>query len=252
MRLFAGAAIAVALGSVVALPAEAAATKVVYGYAWADGQGHLRIVPKSATFVKATGGFVGYRLKPVSGAKEVRLDYTKATKLAFGRVTVACDLKETEGRVAVDRKGLGRTACKPADLAAGLQRGVTPLRVEYRGSMAVKINEFLVDNWPNSRTGRGTIKRINDNSVLFATGGKTIKLGYSYTTFFYRATARCPDGWLAGEPVNAGKNGLGKMSCSAADLTKVLKSQKHPVLVQLRYSPEVGGIDEVWEIYGDA
>ncbi|MGP3957461.1 hypothetical protein ACTWPT_15790 [Nonomuraea sp. 3N208] len=247
MRLLAG-AIILALGSV-AVPAEAAATKVVYGYAWADGTGRLRIVPKSSSFVKGQGGFAGYRLKPVSGAKEVRLDYTKAT---FGRVTVACDLKETEGRIAVDGKGLGRTACKPGHLAAELQRGVKPLRVEYRSGKAVKINEFLVSNWPNSRTGRGTIKRVNDTTVLFATGGKTIKLGYSYSTALYRVTARCLDGWLAGEPVNADKNGLGKKSCSAADLAKVLKSQKHPVLVQLHYSPEVGGIDEVWEIYGDA
>ncbi|RVX44747.1 hypothetical protein EDD27_7493 [Nonomuraea polychroma] len=250
MRVLAG-AIVIALGSV-ALPAEAAATTVVYGYAWADGKGHLRIVPKSASFVKGQGGFVGYRLKPVSGAKEVRLDYTKATELAFGRVTVACDLKETEGRIAVDGRGLGRTVCKPGHLAAELQRGVKPLRVEYRGGTAVKVNEFLVSKWPNSRTGRGTIKRVNDTTVLFATGGKTIKLGYSYAAAFYRTTARCRDGWLAGDPVNADRNGLGKRHCGAADLTKVLKSQKHPVLVQLHYSPEVGGIDEVWEIYGDA
>ncbi|MGP3913966.1 hypothetical protein [Nonomuraea sp. 10N515B] len=247
MRLLAGAAI-LALGSV-ALPAEAGATKVVYGYAWADGKGLLRIAPKSATFVKGQGGFVGYRLTSVSGAKEVRIDYTKAP---FGRVTVACDLKETEGRIAVDGKGLGRTACKPGHLAAELQRGVKPLRIEYRSGKAVKINEFLVSDWPNARTGRGTIKRVNDSTVLFATGGRTLKLGYSYSTALYRVTARCRDGWLAGDPVNADRNGLGKKSCSAADLTRVLKSQKHPVLVQLRYSPDVGGIDEVWEIYGDA
>jgi hypothetical protein len=250
MRLLACATV-FALGAFVvpAVPAEAAtSTKAVYGYAWADGKGHLRIVPKSATLVKEKG-FTGYRLKPISGAKEVRLDYTKAT---FGRVTVACDLKETEGQVALNAKGLGRTACKPGHLADELGRGVTPLRIEYRGGKAVKINEFLVPNWPNSRNAQGTIERVNDTTVLFETRGKKIKLSYSYITYFYRITARCRDGWLAGKPVNADRNGLGQKSCTAADLTKVLKSEKHPVLVQLRYSAEVGGIDEVWEIYGDA
>jgi hypothetical protein len=167
-------------------------------------------------------------------------------------VTVACDLKETEGRVAVDAKGLGRTVCKPGHLASELGRGVKPLRIEYSGAKAVKVNEILVNNWPNSRTAKGTIKRVNDTTVLFETGGKKIKLGYSYVTYFYRVTKRCGDGWLAGHPVNAAKNGLGKKGCSAEDLTKALKATKHPVLAQLRYSAEVGGIDEVWEVYGDA
>ncbi|MCK2213180.1 hypothetical protein MF672_005125 [Actinomadura sp. ATCC 31491] len=243
------AAAALAVGAF-AVPAQATATanRVVYGYAWPDGAGHLRIVPKSATFVKRKG-FLGYRLKPVAGAREVRLGYAKA---AFGRVTVACDLKETEGRVAVDAKGLGRTACAPADLTAALQRGPAPLRVEYRGGQAVKVNEILVDKWPDPRTGRGTIKRVDDRTVLFASGGKTYKLGYSYLTSFYRTTARCGDGWLAGRPVNAGRDGLGKKSCTPADLTRALKPVKHPVLAQLRWSPETGGIDEVWEVFGDA
>jgi hypothetical protein len=249
MRLFVCAtAAALALSAFTAPAQAAAATKVVYGYAWADGQDHLRIVPKSATFVKQKG-FRGYRLKAIPGAKELRLDYSGA---AYRRVTVACDLKETEGRVALDAKGLGRTACEPGHLADALERGVAPLRIEYRGGKAVKVNEFLVGNWPNSRTARGTIKRINDTTVLFETGGKKIKLGYSYTTYFYRVTKRCLDGWLAGRPVNADRNGLGKKACSAGDLTKALTSVKHPVPAQLHYSAEVGGIDEVWEVYGDA
>ncbi|MFI9846438.1 hypothetical protein ACIHFD_56115 [Nonomuraea sp. NPDC051941] len=248
MRLLA-CATALAMGFVaVPASAEATAAKVVYGYAWADGKGHLRIVPKSATFVRK-GEFRSYRLKPVAGAQEVRLDYTGAS---FGRVTVACDLKETEGQVALDAKGLGRTSCEPGDLTDGLARGPVPLRVEYRGTDAVKINEFLVTEWPGTRTARGTLKRVNDTTVLFTTGGKTVKLRYTHATSFYRATARCRDGWLAGKPVNADKQGLGKKSCTSADLTKALKTAEHPVLVKIDYTPEAGGVNEVWEVFGDA
>ncbi|GAA3234092.1 hypothetical protein [Nonomuraea helvata] len=246
MRLLACTA-ALAMGCF-AVPAHAEATKVVYGYAWADGTGHLRVVPKSAAFVRKDG-FVGYRLKAVTGAKEVRLGYTRAS---YGRVTVACDLKETEGQVALDAKGLGRTACKPGDLDDSLDRGPVPLRVEYQGSRAVRINEFLVQGWPAARTARGTLKRVNDSTVLFATGGKQVKLGYTYATSFHRTTARCQDAWLAGKPVNADKNGLGKKSCTAADLTRALKTAKHPVLVKIDYTPGVDGVNEVWEVFGDA
>ncbi|MEU4508049.1 hypothetical protein AB0G05_01005 [Nonomuraea wenchangensis] len=251
-RSLACATAAVLAAGAFAVPARAAtpstSPKVAYGYAWPDGKGHLRIVPKSATLVKQQG-FLGYRLKTLAGAEEVRLDYTRA---AVGRVTVACDLKETEGQVALDAKGLGRTRCKPADLAAALGRGATPMRVEYQDGRAVRVNEILISNWPNSRTARGTIERVDDRTVLFATGGKTYKLGYSYMTYFYRTTARCKDGWLAGRPVNAGRDGLGKRACGPDDLARALRSVEHPVLAKLRFSPEVGGVDEVWEVYGDA
>ncbi|HEX4816374.1 MAG TPA: hypothetical protein VFV66_26840 [Nonomuraea sp.] len=243
--LLACAATAAALGSV-AVPAQAAT--VVYGYAWADGKGHLRIVPKSARPVRREG-FRGYDLKAIPGAEELRLDYTGA---AYRRVTVACDLKETEGRVALDARGLGRTVCEPRHLADQLARGATPLRIAYQGGEAVAVEEFLVGTRPNARTAEGTIKRIDDTTVLFATGGKTIKLGYSYVTTFHRVTRGCRDVWLSGRPVNADRNGLGRKACTHADLTKVLKPVKYPVLAKLRYSAEVGGIDEVWEVYGDA
>ncbi|MFC5830477.1 hypothetical protein [Nonomuraea insulae] len=233
MRLLA-CATALAL-SVPATPA--APTAFVYGYAWPDGQGHLRVVPRSAA------------LKAVAGAKELRLDYTGA---AYGRITVACDLKETEGRANVDAKGLGRTMCKPADLAATLGRGPVPVRVEHRGGKATRVNEILVKDWPDPRLAKGTLKRVNDTTVLFATGGKTVKLGYAYTTTFSRTTARCGDGWLAGRPVNASQNGLGKKDCTWKDLTKALKGVRHPVLVKIDYTPGVDSLNQVWEIFGDA
>ncbi|UBU12377.1 hypothetical protein [Nonomuraea gerenzanensis] len=242
MRLlvaFATAAAAVSLSA----PAEAATA--VYGFAWADGKGHLRIVPKSAT----RDSRVTYVLKSLPKAKELRLDHTKA---AYGRVTVACDLKETEGRVSVDAKGLGRTACKPRHLADQLGRGPVAVRVEYTGGRATRVNEILVADWGTPRTARGTIERVGDTAVLFATGGKTIKLGYTYTTAFHRTTARCGDGWLTGEPVNADRNGLGKKPCGWTHLTKALKGTRHPVLVRVDYTPGVNALNEVWEVFGDA
>ncbi|GAA4925768.1 hypothetical protein HD597_011499 [Nonomuraea thailandensis] len=224
-------------------PAEAATA--VYGFAWADGKGHLRIVPKSA----ARDSRVTYTLKSLPKAKELRLDHTRA---AYGRVTVACDLKETEGRVAVDAKGLGRTACKPGHLAEQLGRGPVSVRVEYTGGRATRVNEILVGDWGTPRTARGTIKRVNDTTVLFATGGRTIKLGYTYSTAFYRTTAKCGDGWLTGRPVNADLDGLGRKQCTWTDLTKALRANRYPVLVKVDYTPGVDSLNEVWEVFGDA
>ncbi|MBB6546040.1 hypothetical protein [Nonomuraea rubra] len=242
MRLlvaFATAAAAVSLSA----PAEAATA--VYGFAWADGKGHLRLVPKSAT--RASKTF--YTFKALPKGKELRLDYTRA---AYGRVTVACDLVETEGRIAVDAKGLGRTKCGPGDLTDTLARGPQPVRVEYRGGKATRVNEVLISGWGTPRTATGTIKRVNDTTVLFTTGGRTIKLGYTYMTTFYRTTAKCGDGWLAGRPVNAGRNGLGKKQCTWTDLTKALKGNRHPVLVKAGYTPLADSLNEVWEVFGDA
>ncbi|MEV0380690.1 hypothetical protein [Nonomuraea sp. NPDC050643] len=252
MRLLACATVAALAVSALAAPAAAlpaSAATVVYGYAWADGKGNLRIVPKSATFVKNANGFKGYRLTSLPKAKELRLDYTGAT---VGRITVECDLKETEGQVALDAKGLGRTTCAPADLSDELGRGPVPLRAEYRGGKAVKVNEFLVSGRPETRAARGTIKRVNDTTVVFASGGRKIKLGYAYTTGFNRTTARCGDGWLAGRPVNADRNGLGKKPCTWQHLTKALKTTAHPVLVKIEYTPGVDSLDQVWEVFGDA
>ncbi|MEV5495458.1 hypothetical protein AB0M50_08640 [Nonomuraea fuscirosea] len=246
MRLFTCATVAALTLSVLAVPAEAASS--AYGWAWSNGKGHLRIVPKSATRVTRQGNVL-HRLKAVSGAKELRLDYTGA---AYGRVTVKCDLKETEGHVALDSKGLGRTRCGAGQLATELGRGPVPVRVEHRGGKAVKVNEILLAEWPGQRSARGTIKRVDDTTVLFATGGKTLKLGYSYVTGFSRTTAGCGDGWLSGRPVNADRNGLGKKPCTWTDLTKALKTVRHPVLVKIEYTPGADSLDQVWEIFGDA
>ncbi|MFC4122237.1 hypothetical protein [Nonomuraea zeae] len=231
-----------------ALTAPVEAARVVYGYAWADGTGHLRIVPKSPAKVTRQR-HVLYKLAALSGAKEVRLGYTGA---AYRRVTVACALKETEGQVATDADGLGRTPCKASDLTDSLGRGAVPARIEYQDGQAVKVSELLIADWPDPRSARGTIKRINDTTVLFATGGKKIKLGYTYSTSFHRTTARCRDGWLAGEPVNADRNGLGTKHCVSTDLSRALRTTRYPVLVKVDYTPGMDALNEVWEVYGDA
>ncbi|MFE3448439.1 hypothetical protein ACFXJ8_05840 [Nonomuraea sp. NPDC059194] len=236
-----GAASAATAGSVAS--DSVASGSMAYGFAWADGKGVLRITPARASLVKEHG-ILRYKLKAVAGAKEIRLDYTKA---AYRRITVACDLVETEGHVALDGKGLGRTKCGPADLAFTLQRGPAPVRVDYSGKQAVTVSEFLTD-WGEAKTAYGTIKRINDTTVSF----KGIKLGYTHAVGFNRVTASCSSGWLSGRPVNADHDGLGTKHCAAAHLTKVLKAQQHPVLVKADYNPLSGELQEVWEVFGDA
>ncbi|MET9336790.1 hypothetical protein [Nonomuraea sp. NPDC003804] len=245
MRLPALTASAVLCAGLCTPGAASAATSgsVAYGFAWADGKGALRITPASATLVKEHG-IRRYRLKAVAGAKEVRLDYTKA---AYRRLTVACDLVETEGRVALDGGGLGRTACTPADLAFTLQRGPAPLKIEYSGTKAVKVSEFLTD-WGTPRSAFGTLKRVDDTTVSF----KGRKLGYTHALGFYRVTASCSAGWLSGRPVNADRDGLGTKNCAAGDFTAVLKAQAHPILVKADYNPLSGELVEVWEVFGDA
>ncbi|MGW4409180.1 hypothetical protein ACWEJ6_34475 [Nonomuraea sp. NPDC004702] len=240
-------AVGLVLGGL-ALPAHAApakaAAKTAYGYAWADGKGSLRIVPMKPAKVRR-GGNVLYKLTAIPGAEELKLDYTRA---AYSRVTTACDLKETEGRVALDRDGLGRTSCKPAQLTVGLREGAVPLRVEYEGGKAVKAQEFLLNAWPEPVTARGSVKRVDDATVLFSTGGKQLKLGYTYLTSFYRATARCGDRWVSGKPAGVDKRGLGTLPCESADLTKALKGAGRAVQVQVSYTPDANSAVEVWEV----
>ncbi|WP_336207992.1 hypothetical protein [Nonomuraea sp. LPB2021202275-12-8] len=247
MRLLACATTAALALCGLAVPAGATATTVVYGYAWSDGADRLRVLPRSATLVRRSG-YLLYRLKAIPKAKELKLDYSGA---AYRRVTTACDLKETEGRVAVDRKGFGKTVCEPGDLAATLLRGPVPVRVHYSGGKAVQVSEFLTEA-PKLSVVRGTVKRVDDRTVLFTRGGKTSKLGYTHVLSFSRVTARCDSGWLSGRPVNADRNGLGRKDCQAADFTGALKKLKHPVLVQIDYQPGSGQVFQVWEVFGDA
>jgi hypothetical protein len=236
---------AVALTLVTPAHAAAAPAKVVYGYAWASGATGLRITPASAVHQGRL-----YRLKAVPGAKELRLAYAQA---AYRRVTTGCDLKETEGHLAVDGRDLGKTPCRPADLTQTLRRGPAPVRVEYTGAKAVVVTEFLAAP-AASRVATGTVRRVDDSTVLFSrTGARTSgKLGYTFAMTFSRTTAHCRDGWLAGKPVNADKQGLGGKSCSAADFTEALKSARHPVRVKVDYVPGSGEIYQVWEAFADA
>ncbi|MFB4291602.1 hypothetical protein ACBI99_28400 [Nonomuraea sp. ATR24] len=246
MRLLASATTALALCalSAYAIPASAETSpQVVYGYAWSDGAGHLRILPQSATAVRKS-----YRLKAIRGAKELRLGYTKA---AYLRVAVACGLKETEGRVALDAKNFGRTRCGAADLSDSLASGPVAVRVHHTGGQAVKVTEFLP--YPSKLSVvRGTVKRAGDRTLLFTRGGTTVKLGYTHALAFSRVTSRCGAGWLTGRPVNADRDGLGTKHCGAGDFTAALKKLRHPVLVQIDYQPRSGQVFQVWEVFGDA
>lgn len=238
------AAAALALCGTAVVPAQAsAATKTVYGYAWADGKGALRITPVSAKLISKQG-ILRQELKAIAGAKELKLDYSGAD---FHRLTVACDLKETEGRLALSSKGLGTTRCKPADLAFTLQLAPNPVRVVYSGTKAVKVNEFLPAKY-YTKTAKGTIKRVDDDTIAFGSR----QLTYTWRLTFNRVTAGCTDGWLTGKPVNADDGGLGTKGCDNAAFTKVLKPIKHPVLSVVHYNPFSNELLSVWEVFGDA
>ncbi|NUW43523.1 hypothetical protein [Nonomuraea rhodomycinica] len=249
MRLLAHAT-ALALCALLCAPAAPAAaatttgrTEAVYGYAWADGAGTLRLTPRAAKYRRPL-----HRFTALAGARPLRLAYTGA---AYRRVTVACDLKETEGRVAIDGKGRGTTRCTPDDLADSLRRGPVPVRVEHRDGRAVTVSEVLAQPSP-SRVERGTLRWAGDSAVLFTRAGRTVWLGHTGAVSFSRVTRGCGDKWLAGAPVNAGRNGLGRKSCTAADLVRALKGARHPVAVQIDYVPVTEEVQQVWEVYGDA
>jgi hypothetical protein len=223
------------------VPAQArVATQSVFGYAWADGKGALRVTPVSARLVRSQG-VPRHELKALPGAKELRLTYGGAD---FRRLTTGCGLKETEGQVALDSAGLGTTRCKPADLAFTLGLGPNPVRIDHQGGRAVRVSEFMPAKW-YTRTERGVLQRVGPDTVRL---GST-RLGYTWGLTFNRVTAKCTDGWLTGEPVNADEGGLGTKACSARDFTKVFTGSK---LAEVHYNPYSGELFSVWEIYGDA
>ncbi|MBB5133806.1 hypothetical protein HNP84_003532 [Thermocatellispora tengchongensis] len=224
----------------------AATTTAVYGFAWQDGPRALRITPAKATRVKQYG-VVRYRLTPIPGARERRIGYANA---AFQRITAACDLKETEGVVRLDSAGLGTTKCGPADLDFVLGLGPTPVKITLSGaSAATRVQEFLAA--PTRTTAAyGTIKRADDDTILFTRAGRTIRLHHTHVTF-NRVTRRCADPWLANHP-NADRDGLGTKPCATAYLTRALKPQRYPVLAKVDYTPASNQLNEVWEVFGDA
>ncbi|GAA4232436.1 hypothetical protein FHR32_002140 [Streptosporangium album] len=241
--LAATAALAVGVTGLATTPAVASTSEVFYGFAWADGADTLRITPAEATLVKG-GGVLRYKLTPVPGAKERRLNYSGVD---FRRITAECGLKETEGVVKLDGKGLGRTRCQDRDLTFALRLDPVPIRVSL--GTTKRIHEILATP-SDSKTAYGTIKRQNDTTVVFTKGGRSVKLGYT-DLVFNRVTGKCGDAWLSGH-VNARRDGLGTKVCTTPAFTKVMKGVRHPVLAKVDYNPRTGQLLQVWEVFGDA
>jgi hypothetical protein len=212
---------------------------VIYGFAWADGTGTLRITPAKATLDRREGP-PRYTFRPIPGAQERQIDYSRVD---FRRITSECGLKETEGVVKLDAQGLGTTRCKPSDLDFALSLGPTPVKISLDTTESIR--EVLAAPG-DSKTDSGTIQRVNDTTVLFTKGKTSIKLGYT-DLLFSRITGSCGAAWSA-DHVNAGKNGLGDKICTGADFTTALKSLQHPVSAKLDYIPLSGQLNEVWEV----
>ncbi len=241
MRLFFSACLAALF--LVAAPAQATGRQTAYGYAWADGAGRLRITPVSASLTERDG-IPFHSLEAIPGARELKLAYGGAD---FRRLTAECDLKETEGRLAVDRKGLGKTRCTPKDLARRLAFGPAPVRVVHDGTKAVQVREFLPAKY-YTRTLRGTIRRVDGDTIAV----KGVELTHTWRLTFNRVTATCGAGWLTGKPVNADDDGLGTKGCTSEDFARVLRQVEHPVLAVVTYNPFSRELLSVWEVFGDA
>lgn len=257
VRLLASAAILglIATG-LTAVPAQASAAKVAYGWAWPDGKGKLRITPRAAKPVTMHYGIRSFRLKPLAGAKEIRLDYSSAS---FYRTTVTCDAKDNAGKYAVSAKGLGTTACAPRDLAFVFTLGPTLVRIVYDGTRATTIHQF----WAGVATERGkvafgTLRYLGDGTpgpsisgiVSFTPeGGQPMKLGYDWMAGFTRITEACNADWLTGgDSRNADEEGVGSIACNARQMTAVLKRLKRPVFAKIHYSPLAGSMNQLWEV----
>nr|BFE84480.1 hypothetical protein GCM10020093_070810 [Planobispora longispora] len=202
-----------------AAPAGSAPSEALYGFAWADGPSTLRITPAKATPVKQHG-IVRYKLTPIPGAKERRIGYAGAD---FRRITAACDLKETEGVVKLDKKGLGKTRCGEDDLSFVLSLGPAPVRIST--GAVPRVHEFIALP-TRAKTAFGTVKRVNDTTVVFAKGRSRTTLHYTLLDF-RRATKRCGDSWLANH-VNADRDGLGTKACGTRSFTKAVKGPGTP------------------------
>ncbi|WP_432929565.1 hypothetical protein ACQPZZ_05555 [Microbispora sp. CA-135349] len=261
MRLLASIAGLVLISTgLTAVPAQASSPKVAYGWAWPDGKGKLRFVPRAAKPITAYNGLKTYRLNPLAGAKEIRLDYSSAS---FYRTTVTCGAKDNGGKYAISAKGLGKTACASADLAFVFTLGPTLVRIVYAGTKATTIHQL----WPGIATERpkaafGTLRYLGDRTpdssisgvVIFTPeGGRPMKLGYDWMAGFNRVTEACNADWLTrSDPRIADEEGVGSIACNARQMTAVLKRLKHPVLAKVDYSPLRGSMNQLWEVRREA
>nr|WP_062335642.1 hypothetical protein [Herbidospora sakaeratensis] len=229
--------------TLMAAPAAATAkTQTIYGYAWADGSNHLRITPAKAKLV-TQHGVRRYKLTTVPGAKERRV-FTDGVR--FRRITTACDLKETEGRIRQDKKGLGTTDCDALDLKFVLSLGPTPVKITITPSLTT-VAEFLAVP-TNPVTAYGQLTRVDDRTVLFKRSGRAaVKLRYTHLGF-NRVTKSCSDGWTANVPNE--EAGIGTKPCSATAFRKAIR-HAGPVTVKVYYQPVSGHLWEVWEALGD-
>lgn len=245
--LIAAAVTVLAASTLMATPAAATAktpakTQTIYGYAWADGSNHLRITPAKARLV-TQHGVRRYQLTTVAGAKERRI-FTDGVR--FRRITTACDLKETEGRIRQDKKGLGTTDCDALDLKFVLSLGPAPVKITITPSLTT-VAEFLAVP-TNPVTAYGTMKRVDDRTVLFKRPGKAaVKLRYTHLGF-NRVTKSCSDGWTANVPNE--EAGIGTKPCSATAFRNAIR-HAGPVTVKAYYQPVSGHLWEVWEALGD-
>ncbi len=235
---------ALAASALIATPATAASakTQTIYGYAWADGSNHLRITPAKAKLVTSSG-IRRYKLTSVAGAKERRI-FTDGVR--YRRITTACDLKETEGRIRQDKKGLGTTDCDALDLKFVLSLGPQPVKITITPSLTT-VAEFLATP-TNPVTAYGSMKSLDSRTVVFyRPGKKAIKLRYTGLGF-NRVTKSCNDGWTANVPNE--EAGIGTKPCNAAAFRKAIKNTG-PVKVKAYYQPVSGHLWEVWEALGD-
>ncbi|GLW97609.1 hypothetical protein [Microtetraspora sp. NBRC 16547] len=236
--------------------AQSAPTRTVYGFARPDGTGAMIISPRKVQLKSKR-----YQVRPLVSAKDVRVTFGRS--LDYRRVTTACDLKETEGKVAIDAKGLGTTRCTDKDLSFTLGLGPVPVKVTYDPGTgaATQAREFLYAP-QDPRTAFGEVTPSGAGAVVFTPYAvkRVPKTGYSFTkrsgapvtlvytglTPFFRVSATCADESF--QPTNADSDGVGTLQCRNTDLARVLGARKE-MQVKLDYLPASGEIAEVREVY---
>lgn len=231
-------------------------TSTVYGFARADGPGTMIISPRRATRDKNR-----YRVEAIRSAGDVRVTF--APSLDYRRITVACDLKETEGKIAIDAKALGATRCAANDLDFTLSLGPVPVRVTYdpASGAAVQAQEFLYPP-DDPRTAFGTIAPAGKGAVQFTPyavkrvpsmgysftkkSGEPITLPYTGTMIFFRVGRSCGDNSV--QPTSTDRDGIGMRQCSSTDLAGALGALKE-MQVKVDYLAASGEVMEIHEVY---